>query len=214
MPNSQRFREVKRRLYELRRHFLPKRFSPTGTYTQRQLDLTRAYRLLAHAEIESFIEDISRETVIAKIREWKSSRKASDLIICFLASYHSGWNEKTEGELFQTLITSGTAAKERTTAEEAVDAAVNQFLNQIRNNHGVRQKDLKQMLLPLGVRFSELDPNWITNLDDFGKQRGDIAHNSVSVARIIDPQTELQRINELLVGLRKLDEIVVKIIKS
>lgn len=214
MPNSQRFRDLVKRLNELKRHFLPRKFSPTGSYTQRQLDLARAYRLLAHAEIESFIEDISRETAITKIRTWKSTRKSSDLIICFLASYHSGWAEKVEGELYQTLINDGTVAREKDTAEEAVDAAATQYISQIKNNHGVRQKDLRQMILPLGVRFSELDPNWITNLDDFGKQRGDVAHNSVSVVRAIDPQTELHRINDLVPGLKKLDELVVKIVKS
>ena len=37
---------------------LPEKFSPTGDYSDRQLDRARGFRLLAHAEIEAFLEDI------------------------------------------------------------------------------------------------------------------------------------------------------------
>jgi hypothetical protein len=211
MANSKRFHDLKKRLSELRKHFLPRRFSPIGSYSDRQLDMARAYRLLAHAEIESFVEDISRTVVMAKIGAWKKSRKPSDVIICFLASYHSGWNQKVEGELLQDLIASGTQVKAKDTAEEAVDMAMKQYIAHINSNNGVRQDNLQKLFTPLGVRFSDLDSSWLVNIDDFGKLRGDIAHKTVSLVRAIDPYSELQRIVDLTVGLKKLDEIVLKL---
>jgi hypothetical protein len=52
---------------------------------------------------------------------------------------------------------------------------------------GVKVKDLKKLILPIGVRISDLDATWITNLDNFGKLRGDVAHKTVGVLQPIDP---------------------------
>src|SRR5207244_1270109 len=100
------------------------------------------------------------------------------------------------------------------TAEKALDQALRQFITIIDNNHGVREDNLKQMLIPIGVRINLLDATWITNLDNFGRARGDTAHNTISVIRTIDPRTELDRIQKLIIpGLEKLDEVVLKISK-
>lgn len=61
MAPSKRFIELKGRLVELRQNLLPVKFSATGDYTDIQMDHARGYRLLAHAEIESYLEDVSRE---------------------------------------------------------------------------------------------------------------------------------------------------------
>ena len=57
MPRSIRFRQIQSRCRDLRRHCLPSVFSATGDYSQRALDRARGYRLLVHAEIESFVEE-------------------------------------------------------------------------------------------------------------------------------------------------------------
>ena len=86
MRLSNRFKELRSRLRELRLHLLPASFSPTGDYTDRQQDRARGYRLLVHAEIESYLEDVSRETVTQAIRDWKKSNKPSNIIVSFLAT--------------------------------------------------------------------------------------------------------------------------------
>jgi hypothetical protein len=68
MPRSVRYRVLTRELNRLRTRFLPRRFSATGSYTPRQLELTYAYRVFAHAEIEDYFED----------RAWKTARRAKN----------------------------------------------------------------------------------------------------------------------------------------
>jgi hypothetical protein len=77
---SARFKEMRSRLKELRKHMLPTTFSPTGNYTERQQDHARGYRLLAHAEIEAYLEDVSRATVTEAIRRWKNEGQPSKLL--------------------------------------------------------------------------------------------------------------------------------------
>ena len=64
MPMSTRFREMRARLTELRHHMLPASFSATGGLQRSTIRSGRAgYRVLVHAEIESYLEDIAREAV-------------------------------------------------------------------------------------------------------------------------------------------------------
>jgi hypothetical protein len=208
MSNSPRFRELEARLQQLRDHFLPGVFDPTGTYSDRDHDLARAYRLLAHAEMEAFMEDIAREAAISKISAWKNERKASDLLVCFLACYHSGWNVDFQEE---AILFSSQPAKD--SAEETVDAALRQYIYQLQQNHGIREENLKNLIFPIGVRKTDLDSTWITTLDDFGKRRGEAAHQSVGAQKAIDPKTEMQDVALLLNGLKKLDELVLELAK-
>ena len=61
---------------------------------------------------------------------------------------------------------------------EIIDQAQTQFIQNLQNNHGVREKNLKTLILPTGVELSDLDSTWIADLDDFGKQRGEVAHTA------------------------------------
>ena len=44
-----------------------------------------------------------------------------------------------------------------------------------KENHGVRERNLMRILLPIGVRESDLDPVWVGEMETFGIGRGVIA---------------------------------------
>ena len=206
MANSARFRELRQRLTALRRHMLPGTFSPTGDYSDRQLDRVRGYRLLAHAEIESFIEDITLSTAMASVRSWVTSKKPSDVLICMIAHYHHGYDQ--DGEGLQPSFPEVSRPKVGDAVKEVVEVALRQYVKIHNQNHGVREANLKRLVLPIGVRKDALDPTWLTNLDEFGKRRGDVAHKSLKAQQQIDPRAEFQAITDLLVGLEQLDQLV------
>lgn len=210
MPNSRRYHVLARRLKELRKHFLPVQFSPTGIYTKRQLDFARSYRLLAHAEIEHFIEDIAWEAVKSKVADWKNNKKASDLLICFLACYHAGWGDETIEEVSGSTGTKHKKASE-VSAESAIEIARELYLKRIDQNHGVREENLRKILIPVGVRIGELSTTWLASMDSFGKDRGMVAHKRIGVQQAIDPRSEYDNIQALIIGLKELDEIVIKL---
>ena len=63
MPESDKFITLKTQLDRLKDEFLPE-ISPTGSYSESQLSRTAAYRVLAHAEIEYYLEERAWTKVI------------------------------------------------------------------------------------------------------------------------------------------------------
>ena len=70
MARSNRLLQLERRLSEIRRAMLPQRFSKTGGYSSRIVDRTRGYLLLAHAEIEAYVEDVARDILDDATARW------------------------------------------------------------------------------------------------------------------------------------------------
>lgn len=203
MAKSPRFKELRRRLSDLRRHMLPAKFSPVGDYSERQLDRARGYRLLAHAEIEAFIEDITIAAAKTAVSEWVTNRDPSDVIICLLAHYHDGYDTGS-GEHFPAT----SRPKTKEAIKEIVEVAFRQYVGLHNQNHGIREDNFNRLVLPIGIRRDDLDQTWLTNLDQYGRRRGDIAHKAVKAQQQIDPKAELQDVDTLLTGLELLDSLV------
>lgn len=211
MRLSNRFKELRSRLRELRLHLLPANFSPTGDYTDRQQDRARGYRLLVHAEIESYLEDVSRETVTQAIRDWKTSNKPSNIIVSFLAAYHSSWSvtEEIKNEEIIQIAKSRKNAKD--SVVEVIDLAQKQFTQKLKDNHGIKDKNFKTLILPTGIDIGSLDQTWLTNIDSFGTKRGEVAHNAKRTQGTINPKDEFESVQALLNGIEDLDKKIVQL---
>lgn len=207
MLQSKRFRALEKRLREARRHFLPKSFSSTGAYSARQVDLTRAYRVLVHAEIEAFIEDIARAAIISNVNRWKQHRRPSATLMAFLACYHAGWSESSE----DPKALPEASQKVRNDPDDVINHALKQYHGKLKENHGVRESDLRTLIPPTGVRWADLDSTWIASLDAYGTQRGIVAHSAVTVQQTIDPKSELDSVTAILAGLAKLDALLLNV---
>ena len=47
-----------------------------------------------------------------------------------------------------------------------------------RENHGIKEKNILGLLLPVGVLETDLDPVWMGTMSSFGASRGVVAHTS------------------------------------
>lgn len=195
---SARFLQLSRRAKKLRKTFLPKNFSPTGVYSPRQLDLVRAYRLLVHAEIESYLEDRSRDLVVRAVRKFKIDRRPRRVVLNLL-SFYSRAKAIDESKLLG-FYTSGSEH-----VDEALDSAAATYHYGLQQNHGVKQADVMKLLLPLGFQPSTLDAVFIATLDSFGTNRGEVAHTSIKTQQQIDPKTEFDTVALLLQYLEGID---------
>lgn len=77
-----RFTELAERIDELHFRFVPQ-LDPTGTYSDADYDRMSAFRLLAHAEIERFVELIIEDAISnlpKKISAWKTAGYQSNLV--------------------------------------------------------------------------------------------------------------------------------------
>ncbi|MFP5194105.1 HEPN domain-containing protein [Alcaligenes faecalis] len=211
MSQSSRFQEMESRLTELRRNMLPDEFSPTGDYTDKDLDLARGYRLLVHAEIESYLEDIAKDTIIESIRNWDNNQKPSLTLISFLAAYHSGWNIDEGIENEEIIKLAKNRPKIKDSVKEAINCAQRQYIQYIKDNHGVKENNIKKLILPLGIQMDEIDGTWLATINSFGTNRGETAHNSKRATGQINPKDEYKTTQDLLDGLRNLDSAIAHI---
>jgi len=198
MPRgSARYTELSRRLHELHQHllsFLPPPPQSKTSYTHEELDLTRSYIVLAHAEIEAFCEDIA----LRKARAAKQQFDATGIVTPALRkilSYYIGKSRRSWSDVLAP-------------AAPTVQAAAQSYFDHIRDNHGVKRDNLERLFYPLGVLEPTLDTTWLAQMDSFGTNRGGWAHKSIKALNPPDPATELNTVNQILQGLLQLDRTI------
>ena len=199
MANSTRYRKLRARIGELRRHFLPSRFDATGDYSARQFDRARAFRLLAHAEIECFLEDVAFDTANEAFQAWKKRGIITRPLVAMVA-----YAEENLGPV-----------PERKTGND-FDIRMRRSLNGFNSyaksrNHGIRERDVLKLLLPVGIDEQDIDSTWLATTSSFGSTRGDTAHRSNQVDQPPDPRNELSIVTQILEGLADIDERLLKL---
>ncbi|WTW95944.1 hypothetical protein OG216_22310 [Streptomycetaceae bacterium NBC_01309] len=205
MP-SPRYKDLSRRITELRKNLLPAKFDPLGLYTDRVYERTRGFRVLAHAEFESYIEDRAIEVVHRAHVEWKSSAKVRP---CLLALMSHGDSESSIPESLSELADS---SRKYPTLIGRIETAKKHYSAYVRTrNNGIKEKNLLLLLLPLGVAKNEIDLTWLNTTEAWATSRGEVAHTSAIKMQVqIDPRIELQTVRDILDGFRVLDKLLEK----
>lgn len=171
--------------------------------TGRSQDLLRAFRLLVHAEIEAYVEQLVIRKAVDSLDLWRSGRKASKCLLSIVA-----FCEMELGAAPPHLAAIGP----RNDLEERVNRATNTFIKRIRTkNNGIKEENLVPLLIPIGLDSSEVSQTLLNNLSSFGRNRGEIAHNSSKVVQPISPIDELSIIDQILSDLKDLDAAITTI---
>lgn len=197
MPNSNRFRDLRSRITKLRNHLLPKTFDPTGTYTERQFDRARAFRLLAHAEIEWYLEEITFETANIAFDKWITHGWITQPLLAMVAYAGvdlGGMPNSNQQGTIRDL-------------DWRVEQSKNGFNRYAKSgNHGIKIDNIFKLLLPVGIRESDIDQTWLYTTHSFGRLRGETAHLSNQVNHPPDPKTDVDTVRQILEGLSKIDQ--------
>ena len=179
---SRRYNKLVYRITSIERNLLPP-IKILGNYTKKESDLIRSYILLAHAEVESYLEDIAKEKAKSALDKWNGSRKKSNCLLS-LMTFMGGeinWssaNNNTKYELATRL-----------------NRTVVHYIATLDKNHGIKSNNVLNILLPLGIEINEFDQAWLATMDSFGSFRGELAHTTHSTQAQIDLVTERNRIN-------------------
>lgn len=199
MP-SKHYSDLKASVRSLRRHLLPAKFDPTGTYRDRVFTGVVAFRVLSHAAIEQYFEERSIEIAKNALKQCRSTGAVSLPALALLGfsgrehrlppatidppdpSMKKSWPSMIE--MKQRLNDCATAYVQRISKE----------------NHGIREKHILAMLVPIGVNPSNIDRLFLSEIDNFGSVRGDYAHTSptVHIVKRPDPKDALDKIESLL----------------
>ena len=171
---------LKERIEKLKENFYFEQAD--GNITSLQEDYIRAFRLLCHAEIESFIEDLAITLLEQGVLKWNSDKLANyNLVSLFI------WFEKIE--------------KNSDTNQKA-NLVFSKFRDVVKSNHGIKEENIKKLFVPLGYSIDEFDNIFIANISSFGASRGIVAHSNASnTAQQLNFTDEKIKVDNIITGL-------------
>ncbi|WP_369064855.1 hypothetical protein [Burkholderia gladioli] len=135
-------------------------------------DSLAAFRLLSHAELEGYFEakataaiadldgDFSRNAVV--------TNKFAALIFLYL------WKQKRQPEWSSTGNDDAETVDFKKLAQEALGYG-RQF---VADNNGIKENSINTLSALMGYFGDQLDEVLVNELNQYGKKRGDVAHNS------------------------------------
>ena len=189
MSTPKRLQRLLTRLDRLEAHLLPAAFSLTGRYSARQKDHTKAFVLLVHAELESYFEDRAR-TLVTNAEARYQSKGICTPVLSRLLLYHNAVKEEL-GPV----------------SPNAVSKAINYYLDHLGKNHGIKEKNLLTIFLPLGIGHAQLDAQLVAACNQLAQKRGQFAHASFKTHQQVDPKTERDNIRlNILPELKSLEK--------
>jgi len=194
MPSgSASYKALRARLDDLKGRFLsflpPPPESKTD-YTPQELDWTRSYVVLAHAEIEMFCEDLALEKA-KLVKDGFDQSQTVTPVLRKLVTYYVGKQRESWRETI-------------TPSSNLVASAYASYKGGIDANNGIKENNLKLLFHPLGVM--DMGTAWVAAMSAFGTKRGELAHKGIKAQSQLDAHTELQRVErDLMPGLLELD---------
>jgi hypothetical protein len=173
----------------------------TGSYSDEEYDKVRGLIALVHAEVEAYIETRCLEVAQGSFSLWLTTRSPNSVIFAIYTMCYSGWaalGDKIEGL---------PKISNENDLEKRIGSAVNQYEHVVNDNNGIKEANLKKLLVPLSIRIKiDLDAPWVLAMSDFGGDRGKVVHMTWKANNPPDPGDFKKLLRgTLLPGLKKLD---------
>lgn len=171
---------------------------------QRDVDLLNGFVVLAHAEIQDNLDSLAKkmlEVTEDLAARHKLTHCGHHLVIQYLMGPLESVRSAREAryppfEQSQTIraFMSGTLPLQK---------AIDKHKKWVRDNSGIKESNVRRILMPLGFRETCFDPALMASLDSLGRDRGSIAHTSsaVGVIHTSSGSTEWVRLRNILAGL-------------
>lgn len=156
------------------------------------LDKLAAFRLLAHAEIEEFIETKAKTALrdkIQKIRgaDFKTREHPEIFAISNILSFQLPTEHPFDKQKFLASIELLIKAAEKTITE----------------NNGIKESSFQKLSIFCGKMIDEIDEPLAASLSSYGKNRGDVAHKStLRVTTLLAPSIEAKSAIDIVAGLK------------
>ena len=186
--NTLQFKELKRKIDYLSIHYLPAS-NPSGHYSKKQKDAIRSFLLLSHAELEYYFEEVGKNIAKKALDEWLLDHNFKSKVLLYLSVF----------------INTTERIKQADTAEKKIKAIVGQYFINLKNNNGIKEDSIVNILCPIGIEYDEIDNTWLNTITSYGTSRGEIAHTSARAQVLQDPADILSDVNYLMAELSTLD---------
>ncbi len=214
MSISQHYNNLNVQIQNLRDHLLPvpEDFDPSGDYSKDIITKTIAFRVLAHAEIEYYLEERAKEVITNAWNIWKNQQSSGRVLMSLLAFSNVAAEPPSSIEPKQR--SQNKIWSEKINLDDKIAKAKSEFFKNIKDNHGIKEANLCKILLPLGFPHDKFDTTWVNDINSFGEGRGDFAHKtSFGITKLPNPEDELKAVQNLLNGLKSIDSILEGLLK-
>lgn len=187
-------RALKLRIESLREKFVGDQITAEANDPasfQVDVDRLAAFRLLVHAEFEEFLETKAAEGLDRLETDFRAGAQAmcTNGLVFVMGIILSRLDER--------LAKSG--LDEWNKYFEAVMVAARKFISE---NNGIKETSFKCLSVFSGKMPDELDTALALGLNNYGKNRGDVAHKSAARVRtILAPSAEASEVDNLLASL-------------
>lgn len=138
------------------------------------------------------MEDLARAALVDSHKTFAQQGRINVPIAALCANYGTDLLKRQDRHVREPL-------------EAVVSDAVTKHHKKINDNHGIKERNVLSLFLPLGLKYSALDPIWLADLDSFGSRRGDTAHRSYGSQVQPDPVQERVDVRRIINGLVWLD---------
>jgi hypothetical protein len=187
MQVSALYKNLEKRRKGLEKQFCG--FDQIDSALPKNQDDLRSFKLLVHAEIESYIESAVLKVWEKCNAEWTNNKKVIGTL-SFLILFATSKFEANEKQL---------------EINDRIDQILESFKKTINNNHGIKKENILKLVIPIGVDYASIDATWLTTIDSYGSSRGEVAHKSCAVQKQLDKNDELKTLKLVFNGLKEID---------
>ena len=182
--NFSHYEFLSQRINEIIENFAFKN-DPLKPPSEKEEDLIRAMIVLCHAEFEDYLEGLASRIIehgkLMWIKQGVANRNIASLFL-------NSDKFKNDPKLKQ----------------------IADFAKSIQEgNHGIKSKNIENMYIPLGFSLNDFSQDFLNELDQFGYDRGKIAHLSRNKTReILDYNNEKSKILHILAEIDNFEKII------
>ena len=200
--SSAEYKALKKRFDELRRRFVSFTIPLTRNPRPSELDKIAAFKLLMHAEIETYIEDRVARALAESVNGWLTRRTANRCVLNLALRWSEGWN----GQDGFDKIQSGTDI------DELIKRYSKRAREELSQNNGIKQNAFSRIACTAGLIEDNLDRTLLLELENFGSTRGDVAHRGVGkVNSLNSPESEANSAKNIVNLLEQFDNDVAQL---
>ena len=180
----------------------PDRADGDFDYSAEDIDFIRAYYLLAHAEIETYIEGCLLEIVNNSYLKWKNSGDLDDVLLSLVIYYHPAVVGDGRDRAISTIESGG--------KKGVIEFSKKKFERELERNNRIRSKSIEKMLKICGFDLLE-NSSLLPDLESFSKTRGRYAHDA-HAKQHEPPKQAKKSVEQIIFQLENLEALRVRLL--
>lgn len=205
MP-SQQYSNLRQRHEVLVRRFVDFAIPLDRDPTSHELDMIASFKLLMHAEIETFIEDRVTFAIAESVRNWYDRKVPTSCLFHLIVRWYP-WFEKDRNPFVNPRSVQQIG--------DLIAMCVRKASDEIAQNNGIKQAAFTRLACSGGLLNDDLSGTLLASLESYGTSRGDVAHKAVGrVSSLKDPRVEADDARQLVQLLEQFDEGISAIIAA